>query len=596
MTVGIGLFAFQQNQAGLTDRETQLASSKTEGREDKPSDTIPLIDIPKFPEDKAARPGTIPGSPATPASPAKATEDELAYPKVYDVRDLSVRVTWGNDSPDSPLITGATEKPGPTRKEKWNREAYDRIVDNPFLAALGNPLSTFSIDVDTASYSNTRRMLNGGALPPRGAVRIEELVNYFPYDYAPPKTDSKRPFAVHTAVAVCPWQPKHKLVRIALKGKKIPAAKRPPSNLVFLLDVSGSMCDDNKLPLVRKSMKMLVDRLGENDRIAIVTYAAKTKLVLDSTSCHKKAAIIKAIGQLISEGRTDGGEGIQLAYKVAAKNFIKNGTNRVILCSDGDFNVGTTSSSELTRLIENKAKTGVFLTVLGFGMGNYQDNRLEQLADKGNGNYGYIDTAAEAKKLLVDGLTGTLITIAKDVKIQVEFNPARVAAYRLIGYENRMLKKEDFNDDKKDAGEIGAGHTVTALYEVVPVGQKTPAVAPAKVDTLKYLTPAKLTKAADGDEMLTVKLRYKLPAGEKSTLMQVALKDADGKIGRQDKDFQFAAAVAGFGMILRDSPYKGTYTLAAVEELAAAAKGKDPNGYRAEFIALVKKARKLKKI
>ncbi|MCD4824847.1 MAG: VWA domain-containing protein [Phycisphaerae bacterium] len=514
-------------------------------------------------------------------------QSDPSWSKSAAQQDKSIGVAGENDRANAELA----------RKEKWNREAYDRIVDNPFLAALGNPLSTFSIDVDTASYSNTRRMLNGGALPPRGAVRIEELVNYFPYDYAPPKTDSKRPFAVHTAVAVCPWQPKHKLVRIALKGKEIPAAERPPSNLVFLLDVSGSMSNDNKLPLVKKSMKMLVDRLGENDRVAIVVYAGSSGLVLDSTSCHKKTVVLKALSRLESGGSTNGGAGIKLAYKVAAENFIKNGTNRVILCTDGDFNVGTTSSSELTRLIEAKAKTGVFLTVLGFGMGNYQGNRLETLADKGNGNYGYIDKPAEAKKLLVDGLSGTLITIAKDVKIQVEFNPARVAAYRLIGYENRMLKKEDFNDDKKDAGEIGAGHTVTALYEVVPVGQKqkTPAVAPAKVDSLKYLAPAKLTKAADGDEMLTVKLRYKLPAGKKSTLMQVAMKDADGKIGRQDKDFQFAAAVAGFGMILRDSPYKGTYTLAAVKELAAAAKGKDPNGYRAEFIALVKKAQKLKK-
>ncbi len=478
------------------------------------------------------------------------------------------------------------------RREEWNREAYDHIVDNPFRSVADHPLSTFSIDVDTASYANIRRLLNQGTLPPKGAVRIEEMINYFSYDYAGPKKGDKHPFAAHAAVAGCPWNARHRLVRVAIKGREIAPEKRPSSNFVFLLDVSGSMRPANKLPLVKRAMKMLVERLGENDRIAITVYAGAAGLVLDSTTCDERQKILSALERLRAGGSTAGAAGIKLAYQVAAKNFIKGGVNRVILCTDGDFNVGITNQSELVRMIEGKAKTGVFLSVLGFGMGNYQDSRLEKLADKGNGNYAYIDTIKEARKVLVTQMSGTLITIAKDVKIQIEFNPTRVAAYRLIGYENRILAKEDFKDDKKDAGEIGAGHTVTALYEVVPAGEKveTPAVAP-----LKYQTPARPTEAADSKEMLTLKLRYKRPDGDKSTLMEYPVADAGGRFDKASADFRFATAVASFGMILRDSKYKGTYTLDAVIELAQSSKGKDKEGYRAEFIQLVKTAKAIGK-
>ncbi|MCK4624528.1 MAG: von Willebrand factor type A domain-containing protein, partial [Phycisphaerae bacterium] len=341
-------------------------------------------------------------------------------------------------------LPGDSDESFRRRREAWNREAYDRIVDNPFRSVADHPLSTFSIDVDTASYANVRQLLNQGVLPPKGAVRIEEMINYFTYDYAGPKKGSKHPFAAHAAVAGCPWNAKHRLVRVAIKGREIAPTKRPSSNFVFLLDVSGSMRPANKLPLVKRAMKMLVERLGENDRIAITVYAGAAGLVLDSTTCDQKQKVLSALDRLHAGGTTAGAAGIKLAYQVAAKNFIKGGVNRVILCTDGDFNVGITNQSELVRLIEGKAKTGVFLSVLGFGMGNYQDSRLEKLADKGNGNYAYIDTIKEARKVLVTQMSGTLITIAKDVKIQIEFNPTRVAAYRLIGYENRILAKEDF--------------------------------------------------------------------------------------------------------------------------------------------------------
>jgi len=483
------------------------------------------------------------------------------------------------------------EKPKDWYNYPHNTETYDRIDENPFRRVADHPLSTFSIDVDTASYSNVRRYLNQGHLPPAGAVRIEELVNYFSYDYAGP--EDKHPFAVHMEAASCPWSPRHRLVRIALKGREIKEDNRPASNLVFLLDVSGSMRMPNKLPLVKKAMKMLVDKLGEGDSVAITVYAGAAGLVLPATDCSRKEKIIAALDRLKAGGSTNGGQGIKLAYKVAEKNFIKGGVNRVILCTDGDFNIGITNNSELIRLIEEKAKGGVFLTVLGFGMGNYKDSRLEKLADKGNGNYGYVDNEKEAEKLLVKQMGGTLITIAKDVKIQVEFNPAQVAAYRLIGYENRMLKKEDFNDDKKDAGEIGAAHTVTALYEVVPAGEETDLPA---VDPLKYQTrPGGLVNPAAGKEMLTVKLRYKAPDGDKSTLMKRPFTDEGRKFAKASKDFQFASAVAAFGMVLRKSKHKGNFTIDAVIELANSAKGKDSEGYRAEFVKLAKAAKKLLK-
>jgi Ca-activated chloride channel homolog len=483
-------------------------------------------------------------------------------------------------------------------KKRFNTAAYDHLVENPFLRAKSNPLSTFSIDVDTASYPNARRFINEGELPPKDAVRIEEMINYFTYDYAQP-TDGK-PFAVHVDLASCPWESSHRLVRIGLKGKEIATDKRGPSNLVFLLDVSGSMEPAERLPLIKQSMRLLVEKLTENDRVAIVVYAGASGLALPSTPGNDKEKILTALETLQAGGSTNGAEGIQLAYKIAADNFIKGGVNRVILATDGDFNVGVTNQGDLIRLIEEKAKSGVFLSVLGVGNDNLKDSTMVKLADKGNGNYAYLDSLDEARKVLVQQMSGTLVTIAKDVKIQVEFNPARVASYRLIGYEKRMLRKEDFNNDKIDAGEIGAGHTVTALYEVVPVGTNAnPATNVPPVDPLKYQKdePKKNTsqsEAATG-EMLTVKLRYKKPDGDKSELIERPVTDSNAAFASTSPDFKFAAAVAEFGMILRDSEHKGNGTFGAVLEWAQEGRGNDKNGYRAGFIELVRKAQSLKK-
>ena len=472
----------------------------------------------------------------------------------------------------------------------WNREAYDHIDENPFRRVGDHPLSTFSIDVDTASYSNLRRMLNYGQLPPKGAIRIEEMVNYFDYSYAGPD-DTEHPFAAHMDIVDCPWNDAHRLFRVAIKGQTIEAESRPNCNLVFLLDVSGSMGQDNKLPLVRRAMTMLVNQLNGRDRVAIVVYAGAAGVVLPSTACDEENTILEALSRLEAGGSTHGAEGIRLAYQVAQENFIAGGVNRVILCTDGDFNVGMTSQSDLVDLIEDKAEAGVFLTVLGFGMGNYQDSTLEKLADKGNGNYGYVDTINEARKMLVEQLSGTLVTIAKDVKIQIEFNPAQVAAYRLIGYENRILQDEDFNDDTKDAGEIGAGHTVTALYEIVPAGQDVPGPT---VDPLRYQTPTTvITDGPASTELLTLKLRYKKPDGQTSMLITLTAEDNDSNFAEAPQDLRFAAAVAGFGMLLRESPHAGSLTYEHVLEVARGAKGSDPHGYRGEFIQLVQTAREL---
>jgi len=445
-----------------------------------------------------------------------------------------------------------------------NTEAYDHIVENPFRKVADEALSTFSIDVDTASYANARRFLNQNALPPPGAVRIEEFINYFDYNYAPP--DGEDPFAVHVEVASCPWKPEHRLARIGLKGKEIPPGARPPCNLVFLIDVSGSMQPENKLPLLKRAMELLVTQLREDDRVAIAVYAGASGLVLPPTSGDAHRTILEALNNLRSGGSTNGGEGIKLAYNTATESFLKDGVNRVILATDGDFNVGMTDESQLIDLVESKAKTGVFLSVLGFGMGNLKDATLEQLADKGNGNYAYIDDMDEARKVLVKDLLGTLVTIAKDVKIQVEFNPALVQAYRLIGYENRKLAKEDFNDDTKDAGEIGAGHTVTALYELVPPG--APLAIPG-VDPLKYQQnqPA-LTDAASSGELFSLKLRYKKPDQDTSRLLTFPVRDEGAACENASEDFRFAAAAAGFGMLLRNSEYKGALTHQLVLTLA----------------------------
>ncbi|GAB2809928.1 vWA domain-containing protein [Ferruginibacter profundus] len=470
-------------------------------------------------------------------------------------------------------------------EEQFNTEQYGNIVENNFLAASQNPLSTFSIDVDEAAYSNVRRFIQNGTLPPKGAVRLEEMINYFDYDYTPPQNDD--PFAVHTEIAACPWNEKHRLVHIGLKGKEIATEKLPPANLVFLVDVSGSMDQPDKLPLVQSSMKLLTDQLRENDKVAIVVYAGAAGLVLPSTSGYNKTKIKEAIDNLQAGGATAGAAGIKLAYKIAKENFSANGNNRVILATDGDFNVGTSSDDELVNLIEEERKSNIFLTVLGFGTGNYQDNKMQQLADKGNGNHAYIDNLAEAKKVLVKEFGSTLFTIAKDVKIQVEFNPAKVQSYRLIGYENRMLQKEDFNDDKKDAGELGAGHTVTALYEIIPVGVNDEFTG--KADALKYQTTP-VTNNDFTNEMLTIKLRYKKPDGNESKLIVQPVLDENISLEKSSDNFRFSAAVASFGMLLRNSAYKQNTSYEDVIALATNAKGKDVNGYRAEFINLAETA------
>jgi len=475
--------------------------------------------------------------------------------------------------------------------QKFNTEEYDRIYEIGFRDSLTNPLSTFSIDVDTASYANIRRFIQNNQFPYEDAVRIEEMINYFSYDY--PLPADKHPFAVYTEISACPWNAGHRLVHIGLQGKKLETKDVPQSNLVFLLDVSGSMQPANKLPLLKTAFKLLVNELDSKDRVAIVVYAGAAGLVLPSTPASQKNTILEAIEKLHSGGSTAGGAGIKLAYKVAEENFIAKGNNRVILATDGDFNVGISSTSGLVRMIEDKRDKGVFLTVLGFGMGNYKDGRMEKLADKGNGNYHYIDNLLEAKKVFIDDMRGTLFTIAKDVKLQIEFNPAKVKAYRLIGYENRMLKKEDFDDDTKDAGELGAGHTVTALYEIIPFGSKEEIPG---IDDLKYQTTKIDPKAFKSKELLTLKLRYKRPDGTKSKLIESALEDKPIELARTSANFKFSAAVAGFGMLLRDSAFMGNTTYESILKLAQDGRGPDRHGYRAEFIKLVEMSRLLKQV
>ena len=464
-------------------------------------------------------------------------------------------------------------------------ESYDTIRENPFLLVGQAPLSTFSIDVDTASYANVRRFLSGNRMPPIDAVRIEELINYFDYDY--PQPDGADPFSVSVEIASCPWNVDHRLARIGIKGIEYTPEERPAANLVFLVDVSGSMASPNKLPLLQDALRLMVDELSRDDWVSMVVYAGASGLALPSTSCGNLDTIRTAISNLRSGGSTNGGAGIQLAYDVALDNFIEGGINRVILATDGDFNVGTTGQGDLTRLIEEKAKSGVFLSVLGFGMGNLKDSTLEMLADQGNGNYAYIDTINEARKVLVDQLSGTLITIAKDVKIQVEFNPAQASAYRLIGYENRMLAARDFNDDTKDAGEIGAGHSVTALYEIVPLGLE---VNLPDVDPLKYQTVTAMTPEAQSGELMTVKLRFKDPDGDVSKLIELPIADEGADYSESSDDFAFAAAVASFGMLLRESSYAGEITYDDVIAIAEEALGEDVFGYRTEFVELVRHA------
>jgi Ca-activated chloride channel family protein len=464
----------------------------------------------------------------------------------------------------------------------FDTEAYDKIDEHRFRKVTHDPLSTFSIDVDTASYSNVRRFLNSGAMPPADAVRIEELINYFRFSYG--DSQEGAPFSVTTEVAACPWNPRHRLALVGLQARKLDAARTPPRNLVFLLDVSGSMSSPDKLPLVKTAMRMLADTLNAEDRVAIVVYAGASGLALPSTAGSRKADIQRAIVELQPGGSTNGAAGIQLAYDIASQNFIKGGINRVILATDGDFNVGVTSQGELIRLIEEKREKGVFLSVLGVGTGNVKDSTMEKLADRGNGNYAYLDSLHEARRVLIAEAGATLVTVAKDVKIQVEFNPRTVGAYKLIGYENRMLQHQDFNDDKKDAGEIGAGHTVTALYELVPPGEP---VEGGSVDPLKYQDQLKPNTASKSDELMTVKLRYKQPDGDTSRLISVAVRDRNGEL---TPNLGFAAAVAEFGMLLRKSDFRGQSSWTTAQDLARRFRGADSDGYRAEFVRLVELA------
>lgn len=479
-----------------------------------------------------------------------------------------------------PAVIGSIANPPPTA------ESYAKIEENEFKTAQHTPLSTFSIDVDTASYANIRRILNDGMLPPADAVRVEELVNYFPYRY--PEPNDGAPFSVTTEIGPCLWKEGHRLARIGIKGREIAAEHRPPANLVFLLDVSGSMAPDNKLPLVQRAMRLLVPQLRSEDRLAIVTYAGNSGVALRGVRCtpDNRGKALSVIDRLTAGGSTHGSAGLRQAYELVNEGYRKEGINRVILCTDGDFNVGVTDADELVRMIREQAKNGVFLSVLGFGMGNLKDDRLEQLADEGNGNYGYIDSLTEARKVFLEEMAGTLITIAKDVKIQVEFNPARVAGYRLIGYENRLLTAEEFNDDKKDAGEIGAGHTVTALYEIVPAGQEIPGI---DVDDLRYQSTTP-TEAAFGDELLLVKVRYKAPKADESTLLTFPVLDRDTGLDGTTTDFRFASAVAGFGMLLRQSDYAKDLGYSSVIDLANASRDTDEFGYRAEFVSLARNA------
>ena len=474
------------------------------------------------------------------------------------------------------------------KRPDWNTENYSSINENGYKDVFANPLSTFSIDVDNASYSNVRRFLNMGQMPPIDAVRIEEMINYFTYKYDEPI--GKDPFSINSELTVCPWNNNHKLLLVGLQAKKIDKSSLPASNLVFLIDVSGSMQDDNKLPLVKSAMRMLVNELRPNDRVAIVVYAGAAGLVLEPTSGNQKQKILEAIDELTAGGSTAGGEGLRLAYKTAREHFIESGNNRIILATDGDFNVGVSSTSEMERLVEKERGSGIFMTVLGFGMGNYKDDKMETIADKGNGNYAYIENIQEARKVFVKEFGGTLFTVAKDVKLQLEFNPQHVKAYRLIGYENRLLNDEDFKDDKKDAGEMGMGHTVTALYEIIPASsdEKIP-----EIDELKYQKQKKEAVKNFTNELVTIKARYKVPDGNQSFPLKQVVPVNATKFENASDNIRFASAVAGFGMLLRTSEYKGNLSFQDVIRIAKNAKGEDDEGYRSEFIRLVEIAETL---
>ncbi len=474
------------------------------------------------------------------------------------------------------------------RVPDWNTENYSAISENGYKSVFDQPLSTFSIDVDNASYSNVRRFLNMGQMPPMDAVRIEEMINYFSYDYEKPKGND--PYSINSELAVCPWNETHQLLLVGLRAKEIDKTNLPASNLVFLIDVSGSMQAENKLPLVQSAMRMLVNELRPNDRVAIVVYAGAAGKVLESTPGNQKQKILDAIEGLSAGGSTAGGEGLRLAYKTAREYFIEGGNNRIILATDGDFNVGVSSTSEMERIVEKERESGVFMTVLGFGMGNIKDDKMETIADKGNGNYAYIDNIQEARRMLVKEFGGTLFTVAKDVKFQLEFNPQHVKAYRLIGYENRLLNNEDFKDDKKDAGEMGMGHRVTALYEIIPAGsdEKLP-----DIDELKYQKINKENISRLSGELVTIKTRYKTADGNVSFPLDQVVPAKAESFNDASENLRFASAVAGFGMLLRNSEFKGNTSYSKIASIAQKSKGMDDEGYRGEFSRLVKVAESL---
>jgi Ca-activated chloride channel family protein len=521
----------------------------------------------------------------------------IMHPGIIAAEDMIVadyRAKKENAYSSAPMAAGAVHESRAYFKRynnNFNTEGYSPINENGYKSVKNNPLSTFSIDVDNASYSNIRRFINAGSLPPADAVRIEEMINYFNYDYPEPR--GEHPFSVYTETAVCPWNNRHQLLQVGLRGKSIDKSSLPPSNLVFLIDVSGSMSSLNKLPLLKSAFGLLVNELRPQDHVAIVVYAGAAGLVLASTPGNRKEAIMSAIDNLEAGGSTAGGAGLKLAYREAEKNFVKSGNNRIILATDGDFNVGESSNGGIERLVEEKRELGVFITVLGFGMGNVKDDKMEIIADKGNGNYSYIDNLQEARKVLVREFGGTLFTIAKDVKFQLEFNPARVESYRLIGYENRLLNDEDFNDDTKDAGEMGAGHMVTALYEIVPAGsdEKIPSV-----DPLKYQDSHKIREKDYSNELLTIKVRYKKPGGNTSMLLEKPVRESDNEIDGASENLRFASAVAEFGMILRESEFKGNSTLEGAARLAKSARGEDEDGYRSELIRLIATVRDMRKL
>ena len=488
-----------------------------------------------------------------------------------------------------PLANATSKMILSSPQQQCNAETYKEIKENSFVAVAQQPVTTFSVDVDRAAYANVRRIIGYGQIPPKDAVRIEEMVNYFDYDYPAPEEGSVSPLRISPELAPAPWNPNHLLLRIGLQAKKIDLAKAPPSNIVFLIDVSGSMDEDNKLPLLKSSFKMLLGQLRPDDKIAIVTYANGTKVALPSTSVKDKEKIIKVLDNLYASGGTSGGRGIQLAYEQAQKSFIKNGNNRIILATDGDFNIGINNTTDLEKFIEKQRESGIYMSVLGFGIGNYRDDMAETIADKGNGNYAYIDNITEAKKVLVNELSGTLFAVAKDVKLQLEFNPKYVKEYKLIGYENRMLANEDFTNDKKDAGEIGAGHTVTALYELVPSDGKV-------AQSLRYQSQ-ELNEKGKGNELGFLKIRYKDPKVKDAKSVEITEPLVFNKkaLKETSTDYRFAASVAEFGILLRDNSNKANATYDQVIELAEGAIGKDPEGYRKEFVRLVKSVKMLPK-